>query len=158
MAVTLESANLVRQKTRMYTLDPFVFAALKGFFLRHSSKGNNDLKIIPVSDADFVTAGGTVLADAACTVYFIYLKKGTTATDAYVKFYANATDDTTAADERITLPILEASESVVLCSPQGLTFATGVVGTSHTTSNGTTDSTSGDVADGFLIVGATGTN
>lgn len=158
MALSLQSAGLVRQKTRAITLDPAVFEILKAFFRRHSSKNNNDLQYIPIADADITGTDGVVAADAACTLYVVYIKKGTTATDAFFKLYDDATNDGTAGNERITLPLLEASESHILVFPQGIPFATGIVATSHTTSNGTTDSTAADAGDGFIIVGADGAN
>src|SRR3990167_3897112 len=151
MAISIESANLVRQKTRMYTKNPLIFYTLKAFFLYHSTnKSNADLQLILLDDADLTGTDGVVSADAACVLYVAYLKKRATATDSYLKLYDDATDDSTAANERITLPILEASEDHIAVFPSGVTFATGIVATSHTTSNGTTDSTAGDSGDGFL--------
>lgn len=159
MALSLQSANLVRQKAlRANTLDPAVFDALKAFFLRHSSKGNLDLQYIPFGDADVTGTDGVVAADAATVLYAVYVKKGSTATDAFLKLFDDATNDGTAGDEMITLPLAEANESHILVFPSGIPFATGIVVTAHTTSNGTTDSTAGDAGSGFLIVGASGSN
>lgn len=156
MPLSLESAGRVRQKTREFTRNPAVFYALKSFFLYHSQKGNADLQLVFLSDGDLTGTDGVVAMDAACVLYVAFLRKRSTATDAYLKLYDNATDDTTAADERVTLATLEASEDLFMTFPQGLDMATGIVATSHTTSNGTTDSTAGDSGDGFLIIGASG--
>lgn len=159
MALSLESANLVRQKTRMYTKNPLIFYTLKAFFLYHSTnKGNADLQFITIDDADVTGTDGVVAADAAATLYVAYVKKRGTATDSYFKLFDDATNDGTAGDERITIPLLEASEDHILVFPSGVTFATGIVATSHTSADGTTDSTAGDSGDGFLIIGASGTN
>lgn len=158
MALSLQSASLVRQKTREFTRNPLVFYAIKAFFLYHSQRGNNDLQLILLDDADLTGTDGVVSADAACTLYMVYLRKRATATDSYLKLYDDATNDSTAASERVTLATLEASEDNIAIFPQGMTFATGIVATSHTTSNGTTDSTAGDSGDGFIIVGASGSN
>lgn len=159
MSLSVESAALVRQKTRMFNKNPLVFYALKAFFLYHAQRNNNaDLQLVLLDDADLTGTDGVVAADAACTLYFVYVKKRSSDTDSYFKLYDDATNDSTAANERITLATLEASESHVLMFSQGLTFATGIVATSHTTSNGTTDSTAGDSVDGFLIIGASGSN
>ena len=159
MALSLESAGKVRQKTRSLTLDPSVFLALKGFFAYWASnKGNADLQFVPVSDTQLTTAGGTVLADVPATVYVVYLKKTATATDAYVKLYDDITDDTTTTDQRLSVGILESGEEHLVVYPKGLTMATGIVGTSHTEGQGSTDSTATHVANGFLIIGAAGSN
>ena len=159
MAITLESAGLVRQKTRALTLHPFVFYSLKAFFAYHaSSKSNADLQIVPFDDGEVTGTDGVIIADAACVMYVAYVKKRATATDSYFKLFDDASADGTAGDERITMPTLEASESQIVVYPQGLTMAAGIVATSHTTSDGTTDSTAGDSGDGFIILGASGAN
>lgn len=159
MALSLESAGRVRQKTRAYTLDPSVFLALKGFFAYWASnKANADLQLFTISDAGNTTAGGVVVADAPATVYVAYIKKGTTATDSYFKLYDDITDDTTTTDVRASIGLLEASEEAIVIFPKGLTMATGIVATSHTESQGSTDSTAGDSGNGWLIVGAAGSN
>lgn len=156
MALSLESANRVRQKAREWTRDPLIHSALQAFFHRHSQKGNADLQLIELDDADLTGTDGVVSADAACVVYVLFVRKRGTATDAYVKLFDDATDDGTAGDGRVVLPLLEASEDNILFFADGLDMAAGVVSTSHTTYSGTTDSTAGDAGDGFLIIGASG--
>lgn len=159
MAVSLESAGRVRQKTRAITLDPAVFLTLKSFFhYWATNKGNADLQFVPVADADTTSSAGVISVDAPCVVYVVYVKKGSTATDSYFKLYDDITDDTTTTDLRLTLGLLEANEEHIVIYPKGLTMATGVVSTSHTEGTGTTDSTTGDSGDGFLIIGAAGGN
>ena len=159
MAITLESANLVRQKTRRYTRNPLVSWALKSFFSYHSSiKGNPDLQLVYVDDDGTTGADGVVVADAACVVYVAFVRKRATATDSYFKLFDNATVDTTTTEQRLSMALLEASEDQIAIFPSGLTMASGVVATSHTNAQGTTDSTAGDSGDGFIIIGASGTN
>ena len=159
MALSLESAGRVRQKTRSLTLDPSVFLALKGFFAYWASnKANADLQLITMSDTQLTTAGGSILADAPAVVYVAYVKKGTTATDSYFKLYDDITDDTTTTDQRLSVGMLEASEEHLAVYPKGLTMAVGIVGVTHTEGQGTTDSTAGDAGNGFLIIGAAGSN
>lgn len=159
MAISIESANLVRQKARVYLKNPLIFRILQAFFAYHSAqKANANLQLINLDDADLTGTDGVVAADAACTLYVVWLKKRATATDSFFKLYDDATDDSTAGNERVTFPTLEASEDHIVVFPSGLTMATGIVATSHTTANGTTDSTAGDSGDGFLIIGASGTN
>lgn len=156
MPLSLESADRVRQKTRGWLRNAGVNGALKAFFHFHQAKGNANLQYISLDDADVTGTDGVVAADAACVLYFVYMRKRATATDSYFKLFDDATDDTTAASERVTLALLEASEDNIAYFPQGLDMATGIVATSHTTHNGTTDSTAGDSGDGFLIIGASG--
>ena len=159
MAISIQSAGLVRQKALEYTKSPLVFRTLQDFFSYHASAKNNaDLQLILLDDTDLTGTDGVVAADAACTLYFVWLKKRATATDSYLKLYDDATDDSTAGNERVTIATLEASEDHLVVFPKGLTMATGIVATSHTSANGTTDSTAGDSGDGFIIIGASGTN
>ena len=159
MAITLEAANLVRQKTRMYTRDPFVLGTLKTFFLNHASnKANADLQLVYIDDADMTGTDGIPVADAACVVYVAFIRKRGTATDSYFKLFDNATVDTTTTDQRLSIALLEASEDQIMVFPDGLTMAAGIVATSHTQAQGTTDSTGGDSGDGFIILGASGAN
>ena len=153
MALSLESANKVRQKTRMYTLNPAAFYALKGFFLYWATnKSNNDLRIAPFSEADADDADGTGVIDAACKVHVVYVKKLASATDNYFKLFDSATVDTTTTEQRLVLPLFIASETQLWISNEGLPMAAGVTVTQHTTSEGTTDGSDG--GDGFVIASA----
>ena len=158
MALSLQSATLVRQKTRAFARNPMIFYALKAFFHYHAQRGNRDLEIVYVDDTDITGTDGVVVADAAAVVYVAFIRKPSTATDAYFKLFDNATVDTTAGDGRVVIPLLEASEDNILVFPQGLDMAAGVVATSHTTYSGSTDSTAGDAGYGFVIIGASGTD
>ena len=92
--------------------------------------------------------------DGAVQVFAVYLKKQNTATDAYFKIFDDATDDTTAGDVELTFPLLEANDEVVLFYPEGIPLADGLVQSSHTTSTGSTDTTTGDGPNGFILMGA----
>lgn len=154
MAISLESANKVRQKTRaLENLDSSAYRALQAFFQYWAThKGNADLQYLPFSEAECDAAGGTVKADAACTVHFVYVKKEDSATDNYFKLFDDATDDSTTTDQRLVLPLFIAKESVVWQSNSGLPMAAGVVVTQHTTSEGVTDGSDG--GSGFVIIAA----
>lgn len=156
MPLSLESANKVRQKTRDITRDPLVFYALKAFFHRHAQKGNADIQLVYLADADITGTDGVIAADAACVVYVVFIRKLGTATDAYFKLFDDATDDGTAGDGRFVMPLLEANEDNIMMFADGLDMADGVVATSHTAYSTTTDTTAGDAGDGFLIIGASG--
>lgn len=167
MAITVESGNLAWQKVKAFIeaagvgkSNPGVvqaFKELKSYLSQH--KRNPDLQFVPFTDADVTGTDGVVIADAACTVYAFYvIKSGTsgtgTATDAFVKLYDNATNDATAADGRVALPLLAANDIEFYISPDGLPMAAGVVATSHTTLPAATDSTAGDAGPGFVLLGA----
>lgn len=153
MALSLENANKVRQKTRGITLNAGVFYALKALFLHlAANKGNPDLQFIPFTETQADVAGGTVLADAACKVYFVYVKKENSATRNICFLYDDATNDTTAADARIGLDLNAANEVAFACYPDGNAFGTGVVVTQYSDGVGATDGSNG--GSGFVIVGA----
>lgn len=162
MAISLESATKVRQKTYALGLDPLVYRQLQAFFQYWAThKGNADLQFIPFDGADIDDAGGKVLADAACTLYVVYGVKGTmdqktdgTATDSYLVFFDDATDDAGAGtDGRLVIPFMVAGEQHLWASPTGIVCATGVVGKAYTDFDGTTDSSAGDAPNGFVIIG-----
>ena len=119
---------------------------------------NPNLQFLTFTDAQVTTAGGVLLGTGTPRLYVIYAKKtGTsgvgTATVSYLKFYDNATDDTTASAERIALPLLAAAEEVLYISPTAVAYANGIAVGADTTIAGTTDSTAGDSGNGFVIVG-----
>lgn len=162
MAITLESAGKVRQKTYASGLNPLVYAQFKAFFQYWSThKANADMQYIPFSSVLVDDAGGQVLADAACTLYAVYGTKSTadlrtagSATDAYLAIFDDATDDAGAGtDGRLVMPFLLASEASVYLNPSGISCPTGVVAKSYTDFDGTTDSTAGDAPNGFVIIG-----
>lgn len=164
MAITLESANKVRQKTYNLGLDNLSYRTLQAFFQNWAThKGNADLAILPFLGTDADAAGGVVLADAACTVHVVYGRKGTldqksagngTATDAYLVIFDDATDDAGAGtDGRLVIPFLNIADNQLWVSSIGIPCATGVVAKSYTDFDGTTDSSAGDAPNGFVIIG-----
>lgn len=164
MAISLQSANLVRQKAlqQIYAVatgttqgngDPIALYALKAFFLNWSQKGNADLQYVPFSEANADTSGGFALADAPCRLYFVYTRKENSATDNYTKFYDDTSDDAgTDTDCRLTIPVFEALADAFFVSSPGIPFAAGLVVTQHTTAEGETDGSNG--SSGFVIIGA----
>lgn len=155
MAVSLENSNLVWQKVKLLlaNANPAVqgqFKALKQYLTEQG--GNANLQLFTFTEADCDAAGGTVKLSGACTIYGVYVKKVSAATDNYFKIYDDATDDGTAGDQIIALPLLGTTQIATQIHPDGLVFATGIVVTQHTTSIGVTDGSDG--GDGFIIVGA----
>lgn len=157
MALALQEANLVRQKTRAYTLNPFVFYALKSFFLYHSQRGNAQLQFLDINQTDTTTGDGQDHGvDAACQVYFVYVKKNATATDAYYKLYDDLDNDSEeVGDLRIDVALLESADIFVGVYPDGMPLAAGVASTFTTTAGDTaTQNAEADAGNGFMIIGA----
>lgn len=153
MALALENANKVRQRARLFNIDPAASRALKSFFLYWAEqKSNADLQLLPFSEADADAANGTAVLAGACNVNAVYVKKEDAATDNYFKIFDNATVDTTTTDQRLVIPLFQNKEAIVYIDALGLPMANGVVVTQHTTSEGVTDGSDG--GSGFIIVSA----
>lgn len=162
MALSLESANLVRQKVYAAvqgTDNPSAkqrlwWVAAREFFNQWVTQGNADLQFIPYSEADADDADGTSLADAACKVYLFYVnKRGTATTENTTKLFDNASGvDTTSTEQTLGLTTAASGQEAMMIYPTGFSMAAGVVVTQHTTPEGTSDGSDG--GDGFIVVGA----
>lgn len=126
------------------------FKGLKQYLVEQG--GNPQLQFVPFSEANMDANGGTPIVDAPCTLYGIYIRKNTSATDAYVKLYDDVTDDTTAGDQIIAIPLMVENQDAFEIHPRGQAFPTGIVVTEHTTSIGVSDASEG--GDGFILIGA----
>jgi poly-gamma-glutamate capsule biosynthesis protein CapA/YwtB (metallophosphatase superfamily) len=155
MALSLENSNLVWQKVKIALQSlgakPVNVEALKALkeYLA-TVKSNPTLQFGAISDL----TDAAVVADAACQIYAIYLKKQATATDAYAKFvnHASAGDGSTHA---LSIALFESGDEVLLVFPTGMPMSAGIVATSTTTgAAGTTDTTTGDGPNGFVVFGA----
>ena len=166
MALTLESAGLVRQKTYMYNLNVFNRKALQAFFHWWSTnKGNANLQFIPFSNstvASDTSTGGTAtdtgwspIAGVTSTVYVFYAKNDGSGTgiDSYVSL-VNSTANTTASAFYITGLIAEKNDEFMFVYPNGLVFGTDLTITAVTSLGGATESATGDAVNGFVVVGA----
>jgi hypothetical protein len=157
-ALTVESPVLTWQRVDQALLSlgatpaaQSLFRALKSDVMGRLS--GLQLQLITFSD---LTADTNPL-DGAIQVYAIYAKKQATATDAFFKTFDDATDDSTAGDARIALPLLESGDEAIAIFPDGTVMPTGLVIGSYTAyigANGSTPSTTGDGPNGFLLVGA----
>lgn len=159
MAIATQDINLVKRKIFNYFKggtkgDVFAVQAFDQMFRYFSQHGvNPDLQV--VFFANLTT--DAIVADAACKVYGIYLKKGATGTDAYYKQFDDAASDSSAEDAKIAVGLLTANERASYVNINGLAFASGVTHGSFTAfggAAGTTASTSGDGPSGFVIIGA----
>lgn len=158
MALSLENANNVWHKVNsaLGSADPGIvlqFKALKHYLSQHRVGGPRDLQFVPFTEAQCDAAGGTAVVDSAHTLYGIYIKKDTTATDNWFWLYDDATNDGTAADAMVSIPLLRASEQSCWIQPQGFAMGTGAVVTQYATDPlGAVDGSDG--GNGFLIIGA----
>ena len=160
MALVVENANLTWQRVRI-ALDRMdshpvaveAFKALKMYLA--TQRGNPELQFVAFDNADIDGASGADLGiDAACKVYGFYAKKTATTEDAYIALFDDATDDAGGdTDQRTTLSLLASSEQAFAIHPAGLDMAAGIVVKSYTDINGTTDTTAGSAADGFVVIG-----
>ena len=164
MALTLEDSNLAWQRVKIalaseptgagsFTPPPAIdaFRSLKTYLA--TALGNPTLQFVAIDALDVDDASGKVLADAACTLYAVFLKKQATATDVYLHILDDATDDTgVATDTRVMLAMLETEESAFAIYPNGVAMGTGVVAKAYTTAAGSTDSASADTPNGFIII------
>lgn len=153
MAISLEHALAVKQQVdSVASLPSGAQMAIKSFFMYHAQHNRNK-NLDFLAFANPTTDSG--LTDAACKVYVVYAKKRATATDAFFKLF-DYTDDTSNTYARICLPLLVASEYALYISPNGFPFATEVTMACMTTfagTHGSTETTSGDGPDGFIIIG-----
>ncbi len=154
MALSTENANLVWQKVEIakqsLEVNRAVDMSLRGLkaYLAQE-KRNIDLQFVPISDL----GADTAIADAACKIYAIVLKKGATSTGAFFKAADHATVSGTTASDLVQE--LNASEQqVAFIYANGWAQGTGFAVGSDTTADGSTASTSGDGPNGFVILGA----
>ncbi len=153
MALTLETVNLVKQRTRWEVRKQGAMAALKALWLGLQQNGNPDLQYVAL---DYTGNADQVIADVPCRLYAIYVKKPAASTvAAWLKFSDHAT--VAAASGDIVIPLIAdvaAGKEFALVFPDGLPLAVGLTTASHTTVDGNTDSADADSAAGFAIVGA----
>lgn len=158
MALTLEAANKVRQKTRMLNLDPGVFYGLKSFFLYWNQfRSNETLQFVPFSGAEVAADDGNadkVIADAACKIYVFYGKKRNTATATWFKGQDHAST-ATPTDPTFLLEFNAANQIAFEVYPAGYAQSAGwTIEQSTDDITGSTRTNAADSVDGFYIIGA----
>lgn len=150
MALSLEGINLTKQRARAEIRSPHIALLLKTLFSYLAQhKGNPDLQFTAYSS---LSTTDVVIADAACRLYALYVKKpATSTTAAYVGITNHAsTGSTAAATMRLYLPT---SNEELLIFPDGLAMSAGVTIISATAPSGATGSSAADQSSGFGIVG-----
>lgn len=152
MALSLEEVNSVKQQTRGERGVGPTFG-LRSLWEFLQQKNNPDIDVVFFSGLDSADA---VIADAACTLLALYMKKpAASTTDAWLKGSDHAT--TAAANGDIVAKLIGTSGGGREYCPvfhDGLAFGTGLTLGSHTTVNGNTKSASADAPTGFAIIGA----
>lgn len=166
MALVTQSAGLVRQKayntvygngTTTLPNSPYNFYAIKALFLHlAANKGNPDLFYKNIDGAASSSDGGagasTILVDAACTLYAVFLRKRG-ATETVFKGSNNATTAATDGTQDLAFALTAAGTELVVY-PDGRALSAGLTVTQNTTRTGSTLTLLANRIDGFVIVGA----
>lgn len=152
MPLTVESLLNVRKRCFPNLKGRHIAEQLKGLFDHLNFAGNPDLQFVALSGA--VT--DQVVADVACKLYAIYLRKPAASTTAA---WAKGSDHATVAAGTGDFQLLLAGtggggKEYLATFPTGLILTTGFTFAAHTTLTGTTDSAAADQPVGFAIVGA----
>lgn len=151
MALSLQNPVLVKQKALLDTRKPKIQAigkALFSYLAQH--KGNPDLQLVPFSG---LSSGSTVIADAACKLVGLYIKKPTGSTTA--AFVKVTDDETTASATAPALSIeLPTNQEEFLVFPDGIPFGNGIAARSDDSAAGSTGSVTADQSSGFAIIAA----
>lgn len=151
MALSLEAANLTRQRVLAEIRKPKTQATFKMLFNYLSQhKGSPGLQF---SVFAALNATDVVVADSPCKVYAIFTKKPTASVvTSFFKLTDHATTGSATA-ETLKFPMLNGNEDLIVF-PDGLAMAAGATLLAHTASDGSSGSVAADRADGFVIVGA----
>jgi len=155
MALTLEAANLVAQKAKLSNprsakLQLFL-KTLLSYISQH--KGNPNLQFVNFTQ---LTSASTVIADAACKLYAIYVSRPSSTTQsAFVKLTNDETTAQHAGDQDFTF-LAPAAMAVndLFTWPDGLTLSAGLAITSDTSaSTSSVESTTVSRPSGWCIIG-----
>lgn len=134
--------------------NPVAQAAFQALRLYLASQGlNPQLQILPFSEVDCDAAGGTAILTGACRIYGVFVKKEDEGTDNLFLVYDDATNDTTDANARIALSVLEALKEAYAIYPSGLPMATGVLVTQYTSASGLGKADGSNGGNGFVVIG-----
>lgn len=150
MALSLTNSVLVTQASRSESRKAKTQLFLKqlySYLAQH--KGSPDLQLVPFSA---LTSGSTVVADAACKLYALFLKKPTGST---VSVYAKVTDDeaTASVGTNSITQILPTTAEETLIYPDGLSFANGITLRADTDPTAAAAPAAADQPSGFAIIG-----
>jgi hypothetical protein len=152
-ALALEGILIVKQKSRFDSRKAGVTESLRALWAYMDYLQNPDLQLVAFSGLETADA---VIADAACKVHAIYIKKpSASTTNAWFKGSNHAT--VAAANGDFTAFLVGTGGGGREYCPvfaDGLPMGTGFTVGCHTTVNGNTKSAAADAATGFCIIGA----
>lgn len=154
MALSLQSIIIAKQKCLADSRQsPKVQYELKQLFsFLNGFKRNPDLQVVPFSAIGALT---TVIADAPCKVYALYIYRAAPAAAAFLKLTNHAsTASHTVYAQMYSLTNLAAKSEECLTWDDGLSFATGISAAADTDSSGSTTSNAADRPSGFFLLGA----
>jgi hypothetical protein len=151
-ALTLEDAHLSFQRLYPDARSVPLAEVIRCFKKVHAEHLKNiQLQVVAISGLD---SADVVVADAACKLYLLAVKKpaGSTTT-----VYLKGSDHASAQGANAELGLILVGSDTnwhTIFDPQGLPFGTGLTLDAHTTSSGTTKSAAADAPVGFAIIGA----
>lgn len=152
MSLSTQNAPLAKRRAANWISafgGPFSQGALKWFWSYIAQfKGSPAMQVV---EFEALSNTDQVLANAACTLYLIVLRK-TTATATWSKFTDNATTGATNGSQEISIKGATIGETV-LVYPQPLAMANGLTARGNTTATGNTTS-GANGASGFVVIGA----
>lgn len=149
MAISLEDIVKTKQRVRSVRVGFEVDLYLKVLWQNLNARNNPQLQYKAISDL----GADAIIADAACSIYAIYLKKQATATGCFFKAADHASSAGTTASD-VVHELNAASQEVLFVYPGGYAQGTGFTVGSDTTADGNTASTAGDGPNGFVLLGA----
>lgn len=157
MAISLENPNKTWQRVNiaLANASPWAkaqFKALKSALAQDYQNKNLQFVVIDPTNGSDGGNADTVVADAACKLVGLYVKKGLTTTACFV-----ASSDHASAVQAAKVHIVHlnaASEEGVLVNPAGHSYATGVVLAGVTAYNGTTKNVIAASPSGFALIAA----
>lgn len=153
MALTVENANLVKQRTFVDLRQRHIAEQMKAFWNHINHSNNPDLQFVYFSGLE---TADKVVADVACKLYAVFMRKPTASTvDSWLKGSDHAT--AAAANGDLVVKLLGTGgggREYLVTFPNGLLLGTGLTLGAHTTVNGSSKTLVADAATGWAIVGA----
>ena len=157
MAFSGENAYLTWQRVKIALAgaDPYFVRQFKELKATLSQVyPDTDLQFIAFTEVQADVAGGTAILTGACTFLAVYVKKENEGTDNLFLIYDDATNDTTDANARIALSLLDANHEASAVYPKGMAIATGILVTQYTSASGLGKADGSNGGNGFVLIKA----
>jgi hypothetical protein len=154
MALSLTDAVYAKQRALADTRKPKIQALLKALFSYFSQHlPRKQLQFVAFSQ---LTSGSTVIADAACKLYAVYVTRPSTSTQSnFLKVTDDETTAQNAGNQNFTFEVCSGSRAELFLWPDGQPMAAGVTITADTSaSTSSVESTTVSRLSGWVIVGA----